>query len=132
MESLLKNNILPQYGESTFLAGTENNGILIFDAMTEKLSCINFPNVSQNTSTWKVHSLMEDIQGNVWVGAYQSGVMVIPKSMYGFESVQFGLDENWDGACVTSVTEDSRNGDIWIGTDGKGLFRLGKDGRKSH
>lgn len=132
VESLLKNNILPQYGESTFLAGTENNGILIFDAMTEKLSCINFPNVSQNTSTWKVHSLMEDIQGNVWVGAYQSGVMVIPKSMYGFESVQFGLDENWDGACVTSVTEDSRNGDIWIGTDGKGLFRLGKDGRKSH
>ena len=132
VESLLKNNILPQYGESTFLAGTENNGILIFDAFSESLSPITFPNVSQNTSTWKVHSLMEDTQGNVWVGAYQSGVMVIPKSMYGFESVQFGLDENWDGACVTSVTEDSRNGDIWIGTDGKGLFRLGKDGHKSH
>ena len=132
VESLLKNNIKPQHGESTFLAGTENNGILLFDAVSERITGINFPNVHQNTSSWKVHSLMEDTQGNVWVGAYQSGVMVIPKSMYGFESVQFGVEDDWDGACVTSVTEDIRNGDIWIGTDGEGLFRLGKDGRKSH
>lgn len=132
VESLLKNNIAPQHGESTFLVGTENNGILIFDAVSEKVTSVSFHNVSHNISSWKVHSLMEDNQGNVWVGAYQSGVMVIPKSMYGFESVQFNVEDGWDGACVTSVTEDIISGDIWVGTDGEGLFRIGKDGRRSH
>ena len=67
VESLLKNNIAPQYGESTFLTGLENNGIKLFDAETERLYDMTLPNTPYRTSSWKVHSLMEDNQGNVWV-----------------------------------------------------------------
>ena len=74
---------------------------------------------------------MEDNQGNVWVGAYQTGIMVIPKSMYGFEYISLGLGKDAGqagAACVTSIAEDLKNECLWIGTDGMGLFRVEKDG----
>jgi len=134
VESLLKNNIAPQYGESTFLTGLENNGIKLFDAETERLYDMTLPNTPYRTSSWKVHSLMEDNQGNVWVGAFQTGVMVIPKSMYGFVDVPLtdgeGTEEH--SSCVTSVTEDAVNGGIWVGTDGSGIFHIDKEGKRRH
>ncbi len=132
VESLLKNNIAGQYGESTFLVGIENNGIKLYDTVSEALTDIDFPNVPFRTASWKVHSLMEDNQGNVWAGAFQTGVLVIPKSMYGFEYVS--LKNNGDignESCVTSVIEDRRNGDILVGTDGGGLYRVSRDGRRT-
>lgn len=129
---LLKNNIAPQYGDNTFLTGIENNGIKLFDTSTETIREIVFPNVPYKTSNRKIHSLMEDNQGNVWAGAFLTGVIVIPKSMYGFEQVNLSGNADDDGSCVTSVIENPANGDLWIGTDGSGLYRIGADGRKSH
>ena len=62
---------------------------------------------------------MEDNQGNVWAGAFQTGVMVIPKSMYGFDYSALNISGDFSGnaPCVTSVVSDS-NGNLWIGTDG--------------
>ena len=73
-------------------------------------------------STWKVHCLTEDNQGNIWVGAYQTGIMVIPESMYGFDFIQLGESGylGTAGACVTSMAADKINGCLWVGTDGKG------------
>ncbi len=132
VESLLKNNIAPQYGDGTFLVGVENNGLKLFDAASEKLTEISLPNISYRTSSWKVHSLMEDNQGNVWVGAFQTGVMVIPKSMYGFEYINLNTGGHiGNESCVTSVIEDKDNGDLWVGTDGGGLFRIGPNGHRT-
>lgn len=132
VESMLRNTVAPQYGDDTYIIGVENHGLMLFDMVQEKLQEITLPTVQQNTSTWKVHSLMEDNQGNVWAGAYQTGVLVIPKSMYGFEytslSTSYGHGDN--SACVTSVIEDGR-GNLWVGTDGGGLFRIDKNGRKT-
>lgn len=134
VESILRNNLAPQYGDGTFLIGLENNGIKLFDTETESLTDISFPNVPYRTSGWKVHDLMEDNQGNVWVGAYQTGVMVIPKSMYGFESIGLGSKDGYgaEGVCVTSVIQDPESGDLWVGTDGSGIFRIEDDGKRTH
>lgn len=130
--TMIPNNIAPQESRQTFLVGIENHGIKLFDAEAEEIRDIHFPNVSYDTSKWKVHSLMEDRQGNIWAGAIQRGVLVIPKSMFGFENVSLDSEISYgdNSKCVTSVIEDSENGCMWIGTDGSGLYRIGRDGTR--
>lgn len=125
--AMIPNTIAPNYGSHTYLVGIENLGIKLFDAETEEIKDIRFPNVSFDTSKWKVHSLMEDNQGNVWVGAIQSGVMVIPKSMFGFEQTDLGAKMS-----ITSVIEDTERGCLWIGTDGNGVYMVDRNNNISN
>lgn len=124
--SLLKNSIAPQREEITYLAGLENEGIKLFNPADETMKEISFANIPHNTSSWKVHNLVEDTQGNVWVGAYQTGVMVIPKSMYGFDYMHLSpAGSNADySSCVTSIIRDDATGTIWVGTDGGGIYKV--------
>lgn len=133
VQCILKNNIYPIAGKTTYLIGLENGGIRLFDSESESLDTVEIPGVFFDTSNWKVHSLMEDNQGNVWAGAFQTGVMVIPKSMYGFEYTVLDKENYLHGnaPCVTSVVSDSE-GNLWVGTDGDGLYRIGRDGKRRH
>ena len=113
-----------------FLIGTEGRGLKTLDTRTEMLSDATFPNLPYNTSSWKIHSLAEDNQGNLWIGAYLTGVLVIPKQAYGFEYKRFsmtGADGDISG-CV-SCTVKGPDGTLWVGTDGSGLFRVSPDGK---
>ena len=128
--SMLKNNIVTRYGDNTYLVGFENNGIKLFNAEQENISNVRFSNVPQNISGWKVHSLMEDNQGNVWVGAVQTGAMIIPKSMFGFRHMDF-RDNDHTGSrniSVTSVIADESRNCLWVGSDGSGIFRTDNNG----
>lgn len=128
--SMIPNTILPRNGESTYLIGLENHGIRLYDATTEGITDIRFANIPFNTSGWKVQSLLEDTQGNVWIGAIQKGVMIIPKSMFGFRQIDFSRSGNGENGkiSVTSVISDDRSGYLWVGTDGGGLFRTDSNG----
>lgn len=124
ISSLMRNGLESFEGENTFIAGMENGGIHLYDRKTESLTIMDLDNVPYNTSKWKVHCLLEDNQDNIWVGAFQTGVMIIPESMYGFDYHNL--------YCVTSITENTINGDIWIGMDGDGVIRYNKQGRTQH
>ncbi len=123
--SLLYSKTLQRAGERTFLVGTETRGLNVYDMETDRMSKADIPSVSQDISRWKIHSLTEDNQGNIWVGAYQTGVMVIPRSMYGFEYMRA------DYGCVSSIARDPRDGALWVGADGGGLMRIAPDGKKT-
>lgn len=132
--SMVENNIITSQGRRTFLVGSENEGLKIFDSDTESLKQIQSPQIPYFTSTWKIHSLTEDNQGNVWIGAYQTGILVLPKSMYGFDYMHFSQhsEPNDNSSCVTSIAGDPFRGCLWVGTDGGGLFRVSKDGDKTN
>ena len=123
--SMIPNNIVPRYGDNTYLIGIENHGIKLYDAGSESIRNIRFSNVPFNISRWKVQNMLEDNQGNVWVGALQTGVMIIPKSMFGFRHIDFNMTENGGrgNISVTSVISDEDRDCLWVGTDGGGLFR---------
>ena len=123
--SMIPNNIVPRYGDNTYLIGLENHGIKLYDAENESIRNIRFSNVPFNISRWKVQNMLEDNQGNVWVGALQTGVMIIPKSMFGFRHIDFKMTENGGrgNISVTSVISDEERDCLWVGTDGGGLFR---------
>ena len=128
--SMLRNNIVTRYGDNTYLVGFENHGIRLFNAESERISDVRFSNVPHNTSGWKVHELMEDNQGNVWVGAVQTGAMIIPKSMFGFRHLDFKQNDlgGSHNISVTSVIADEDRDCLWVGTDGGGIFRTDHNG----
>ncbi|MBQ8581993.1 MAG: response regulator [Alistipes sp.] len=119
-------------GEGGIFVGAEHDGLLLFDPLHEQVRPLQIPNCRYDLSRGKVHALTYDSQGNLWVGLYQRGLMVLPKPMYGFEQVAFS-DRYGDGwtACVTSVLA-TRTGDVWVGTDGDGVYVVRKDGSRSH
>lgn len=130
VESMLVNNICPPRDRrETYLVGVENEGIKVFDAERESLSDLVIPNIPVDISSWKPHSMIEDNQGNVWIGAFQTGVMVIPKSMHGFEynSLHGKPGGIGNAPCVTSIISDPK-GNLWVGTDGSGIFNIAPDG----
>lgn len=126
--SMIPDNITRPQGATSFLVGLENQGIKRYDAEKEEIVEVSFPNVSYDISKWKIHSLMEDAQGNVWAGAIQNGVLVIPKSMFGFQNISLDTDGTNSSYCVTSIVEDVDRSCLWIGTDGKGIYRVKRDG----
>ena len=124
--SLLQDNRYHRAGDRLFLVGTENNGLNIFDLASESIRKAYYFNIPYSTESWKVHSLMEDRQGNIWAGVYQTGLLLIPQSLFGFYSKSFSreMSPGSIGSCVTSIIEDPADGSTWIGTDGGGLFKM--------
>lgn len=114
------------------LVGTELQGLRLFDPATERSAPVTLPNSRFDIGSAKVHAVTGDNQGNVWLGIYQKGLMVLPRTMYGFESVPLHPDDlpGRNLACVTSVLCE-RSGDLWVGTDGGGIFVLHENGARS-
>ena len=111
-------------GERLFLVGAETEGLWVYDMNTDRMRLPDIPQVSHDISRWKVHCLTADNQGNVWVGAFQTGVLVIPRSMYGFEYTRV------DYGSVSSIARNPVDGSLWAGADGGGLTRIAPDGSR--
>ena len=116
--------------QKTILVGTENQGIKQFSPETRTLSPLSLPNVPYHTDNWKVHNLLEDNQGNLWVSAYQTGLMIVPQSMFGFRHYSFGRGSGPGGesTSLTAAYRDYGRGRTWVGSDGKGIFCITGDG----
>ena len=128
VSSVLFNPRAGQEEGRTFLMGEEDGGLLELDLQTEALRPTLLPALRQPSDNWKVSTLFEDRQGNLWMGLYQRGVLVAPKSMFGFSYL--GFDSRGipgaNSACIMSVYEDGER--LWVGTDGAGVFC--QEGRK--
>ena len=117
--------------QETVIVGTENQGLKQFSPETRTLSPLSLQNVPFRTDNWKVHDLTEDNQGNLWVSAYQTGLMIVPQSMFGFRHYSFRPDGDpvAEAASLTSAFRDYGRGRTWVGSDGGGIFCLMGDGR---
>ena len=118
---------------NNYLIGTENQGLKSYNLLADKMSALPEGKIPFDVSKWKIHSLMTDNQGNIWAGAYERGVMVIPNPMYGFEytGVMSSLRNGpYPDGCVTSLARDPGDLSLWAGTDGYGLLNIGPDGKR--
>ena len=119
--ALYNNQANPEDGRC-FLLGNEDGGLLLFDTATEEVRSGSLPSIRRPSENWKATTMFEDNQGNVWLGLYQNGLLVAPKSMFGFSYI--GFDKNGipgqNSACVMSLYDDGKR--LWAGTDGAGLF----------
>ena len=124
--SLLPEKMIGRAGRRAYLVGTETEGLRIYQFEEDRFLESGLARIPYDLSHWKVHALMEDDQGNVWIGAFQTGVLVLPRSMYGFEYLSVGRDGLYGrpSAAATSIVRDPGDGALWVGTDGGGILRV--------
>ncbi|MHA6247120.1 hybrid sensor histidine kinase/response regulator transcription factor [Pontibacter sp. CAU 1760] len=120
--------------ESKLYLGTDGEGVKIYDLSKKIITDGNFNVATFDFKKSKVHSILEDKVGNLWLGIYQKGVMLLPASASNFKYIGYkSVHNNTIGSnAILSVFED-HEGTLWIGTDSDGLYGIGPDGKqKAH
>lgn len=121
--------VLSNDSKKNIWIGTDGAGLKYYDFESQKISTYqtNLQNIDFNRL--KIHDIFEDKQGNIWVAIYQKGVMMIPPNPNRFKNIwfnPFNPSQSIGTECALSVMSD-HNGDIWIGTDGDGIYRLDRN-----
>lgn len=111
--------------------GTDGQGVKIYNPLKEQLEDYKINSAPVDFSEGKIHSIMEDRDGNLWIGLFQKGIVLVPKQenlfeYYGYKSIYYNPIGQ---GCVMSVFQD-HNRHLWVGTDNEGLYELGTDGKR--
>lgn len=114
------------------LLSTDGSGLLIFDERLGKIVPSNIRTFEYNLAASNVKDAMVDADGNMWVGVYWKGVLVVPGYTSKFNYVgRRSVDKNMLGTnCVTSVYTDP-HGELWVATDHCGVYHLDPSGNSS-
>jgi signal transduction histidine kinase/ligand-binding sensor domain-containing protein/DNA-binding response OmpR family regulator len=111
--------------------GTEGNGVKQLDKGNNRIIDCNINIGVFDLSSSKIHSILEDKEGNLWFGIFQKGLVFVPSmqnkfNYYGYKS----FNKNSIGSdCVMSIWQD-RKGTTWVGTDNDGLYAIDDDGNR--
>lgn len=114
------------------LISTDGNGLLIYDEITGETHQSNIRTHEYNLLSSNVKDAMVDADGNIWVGVYWKGVLVMPNIASSFDYIgRRSVNKNTIGTnCVTAITGDGK-GDMWVATDHCGIYRVAHDGTSS-
>ncbi len=121
-----------QYDEKSLIVCTDGNGVKSIDCVTGKVSDlqINIPLLTSNHL--KVHKAIFDSTGNIWIGLYQKGVAMIStsQSVFGYYGYRSLLNNIIGNSTISSLCQDGKE-NLWVGTDGDGLYKINVAGTES-
>lgn len=105
--------------------GTDGKGMATYNYQTREVTDYKFDNSYFDSENSKVHSILKDTSGNLWLAVYQKGVIQIPARTNSFKYIGHNsMDKNIIGSsCITSFCKD-HNGILWVGTDNDGIYAL--------
>ncbi len=120
--------IQSMYGEDdgTLLVGTDGNGMFRYDPASGKM--ISMADQLPFSRKYKVHSIKRDPYGNLWLGVFQKGLMMVPAHTNAFSLIGQRSEHPLliGNACVTAVFHDADD-NLWVGTDNDGMYRMNPD-----
>lgn len=117
--------------ENNLYIGTEGYGLKQYDRDNNCIiDCDINIGIFDLTSS-KVHSLLEDKAGNLWLGIFQKGLAFVPSmqnkfNYYGYKSYKKSCIGS---SCVMSIHRDVQ-GVIWVATDNDGLYAINDEGKQ--
>lgn len=121
-----------RYDDNHLLLGTDGDGVKLYNEKGKTIENmpLDIPDIPQKLQ--KVHHLMRDRRGNLWLALYQRGVVMVSwqKSMFGYLGAKSTQQDIIGSRCVQAL-EESRDGGMWIGTDGDGLYYV-NNGKSRH
>lgn len=105
--------------------GTEGYGMKVLRQGETELVDEDFNVITFDFAKSKVHSIIEDQTGNMWLGIFQKGVLCLPAQTENFNYIGYrSVKNNLIGSnCVMSLFQD-REGTLWVGTDSDGLYAI--------
>lgn len=117
--------------DGELLLGTDGQGLKIYRSERNSIEDYEINSAPLDFSEGKIHCLMHDRDGNLWMGLFQKGIMMLPRQEYSFEYYgNRAIYYNPIGkGCVMSVFQD-RDDYLWIASDNEGVFQLDADGRR--
>jgi signal transduction histidine kinase/ligand-binding sensor domain-containing protein/DNA-binding response OmpR family regulator len=117
--------------DGKLLVGTDGEGIKVYNPQTDCLEDYVNSHAPIDLTHAKVHALMNDREGNLWVGLFQKGVVHIPQKTDAFTyyGPKSALGNPIGNACVMAICR-SANGHLWVGADNDGLYELDADGNR--
>lgn len=111
--------------------GTDGNGIKVYDIPKKQVveGKLNVTTFDLNKS--KIHSIMKDRAGNIWLGFFQKGVLLVPAVTNAFKYLGYkSAQKNVIGSsCIMAVCKD-HTGTLWVGTDNDGLYKVNEKGER--
>ena len=112
------------------LVGTDGNGCFLLDPQEGSISPFIIENTRLRSSALKPHAFLEDQDGNLWVGIYENGVLMVPDQANPFRYLgRDSADADVVGSSsITSLLFD-KTGFLWVGTDNDGIYVLDRDRR---
>jgi ligand-binding sensor domain-containing protein/two-component sensor histidine kinase len=116
--------------DGRYWVATDGGGVCRFNPAGSPLFKVYKPGASVPASS--VDVLAEDQSGLIWCGTH-SGVCRLEESngQAQFQFVEMGMPSDSGGNVVQALLAD-RQGSLWAGTAGSGLYRRWPDGRVEH
>ena len=121
----------PHYGfltlcplsDGRILLGTDGNGALTYTFGDANFKPCGYVHPRANLDKAKINHVLEDCDGNIWLGVFQKGVYMQPCRNNGFEYIghKSGGRNLIGEACVMTV-HGGEEGRLWVGTDRDGLY----------
>lgn len=120
----LKIAFIREVEPSRLMIGTTTDGFWLLDQRTGKWSH-NTPAKYNPENSAQIHSSYEDREGNIWIGTYEKGFVLVGKQP-GYLNADEAQSRDFAGKFVTRVIEDS-SGALWVATRYDGLYRYTED-----
>ena len=119
--------------QKRLLIGTDGKGLKYYNYDKSTVEDFDIQTSMFDFSNTKVHSVLSDKKGNLWIGLFQKGVFLSPNhtnkfNYWGFKSFKNNLIGS---NCVMSVFKDD-DGLLWVGTDHDGLYAIDIYNRSRH
>lgn len=106
--------------------GTDGFGLKLLNRKSNLLESYSSVNTSFDFLKSKVHNILEDTAGNIWLGIFQKGIYLIPESPeifinYGYRA----FEKNSIGSNYITGIDGNKN-ELWITTDGDGIYNINR------
>lgn len=118
--------------DNSVYIGTDGLGMKKYDALNGKISTISCKDVPFEFSKSKIHSIVSDKSGNLWAGVYQKGLLLILKKSAFFENYGYSVNPEISIGSSSIGAMALVKSDIWIATDGEGIYVIDSVGKISH
>lgn len=125
-KSLLVKDIYPDDMSNDIYLATDGRGLKKYNSETGEFFDVMFGEGILDCQNQKVHSVLKDNGGNLWIAIFQKGIVMMPSHPASFKYVGHkSLTGDVIGEeCVVALLKEQTNDKLWIGVDNGGLYEL--------